>query len=445
MFLGAIVLQLGADSLAGDRLGCFNLSVSGHGECVRFVQSFNVPLMLLGGGGYTLRNVARCWTYETSIACNVELDPKLPYHEYYEYFAPDYKLGTIPTNMLNMNKKEYLDDTITTVFKYLAEIETRPSISVQDSRITLGLPTRLQQIQASIGTKLDDKDININKDSDSKPINDAKHVNNNGSGPRLPLFLREREKEKEKEKSKEKEHEKEKEKQNINKDKEKQKDKENKENGCGAPEWDGVLNPNIGVNGHGIKKKKNNVSIRDVRLQQNQGQGAQGQGEQDGINLNGIGQVATIEQEKHIRETLEDYRVANDVDNTNARISKIQEDKMKEDKRELYNGLKDQDKTGPGPGASVSGININISSGKFNTQIGIVKAKPDNGNSNGNGNNNSNNASSDTNNDAKTNISGNTDVEMNKMNDNKDNRNEGIDKNKNKNSEQKKDGGILNK
>ena len=29
---------------------------------------YNLPLMLLGGGGYTIRNVARCWTYETSVA-----------------------------------------------------------------------------------------------------------------------------------------------------------------------------------------------------------------------------------------------------------------------------------------------------------------------------------------------------------------------------------------
>jgi histone deacetylase 1/2 len=61
---GAVVLQCGADSLTGDRLGCFNLSVRGHGECVKFVRSFNVPLLLLGGGGYTIRNVARCWCYE---------------------------------------------------------------------------------------------------------------------------------------------------------------------------------------------------------------------------------------------------------------------------------------------------------------------------------------------------------------------------------------------
>ena len=34
---GAIVLQCGADSLSGDRLGCFNLSLHGHAECVKFV------------------------------------------------------------------------------------------------------------------------------------------------------------------------------------------------------------------------------------------------------------------------------------------------------------------------------------------------------------------------------------------------------------------------
>jgi len=35
---GAVVLQCGADSLTGDRLGCFNLTLKGHGDCVRFVQ-----------------------------------------------------------------------------------------------------------------------------------------------------------------------------------------------------------------------------------------------------------------------------------------------------------------------------------------------------------------------------------------------------------------------
>jgi len=64
---GAIVLQCGADSLAGDRLGCFNLSLKGHAACIEYVKSFNLPILLLGGGGYTIRNVARCWALETSV------------------------------------------------------------------------------------------------------------------------------------------------------------------------------------------------------------------------------------------------------------------------------------------------------------------------------------------------------------------------------------------
>jgi len=35
---GAVVLQCGADSLTGDRLGCFNLSLKGHAECVAFMK-----------------------------------------------------------------------------------------------------------------------------------------------------------------------------------------------------------------------------------------------------------------------------------------------------------------------------------------------------------------------------------------------------------------------
>lgn len=79
-----IVLQCGADSLACDRLGCFNLSIRGHGACVAFTKTFNIPLLVLGGGGYTIRNVSRCWAYETSVLLGVSLPNDLPYNEYYE-------------------------------------------------------------------------------------------------------------------------------------------------------------------------------------------------------------------------------------------------------------------------------------------------------------------------------------------------------------------------
>ena len=63
----AIVFQSGADSLAGDRLGCFNLSLKGHAAALAYVKSFGVPMLVLGGGGYTMTNVCRCWTYETAV------------------------------------------------------------------------------------------------------------------------------------------------------------------------------------------------------------------------------------------------------------------------------------------------------------------------------------------------------------------------------------------
>ena len=40
---------------------------------MEFVKSFDLPLLLLGGGGYTIRNVARCWTYETAKALGQEI------------------------------------------------------------------------------------------------------------------------------------------------------------------------------------------------------------------------------------------------------------------------------------------------------------------------------------------------------------------------------------
>ena len=63
----AIVLQCGADSLAGDRVGTFNLSSVAHATCVLLVKHLNLPLLVLGGGGYNVENVAKCWAYETAM------------------------------------------------------------------------------------------------------------------------------------------------------------------------------------------------------------------------------------------------------------------------------------------------------------------------------------------------------------------------------------------
>ncbi|CDR45985.1 CYFA0S21e00254g1_1 [Cyberlindnera fabianii] len=128
----AIVLQCGGDSLSGDRLGCFNLSMRGHANCVNFCKNLGVPLMVLGGGGYTMRNVARTWSYETGILNNKLLDEDLPYNDYYEYFGPDYKLDVRPSNMYNANSPEYLDKILTQIFSNLEATKFAPSVQIQD-------------------------------------------------------------------------------------------------------------------------------------------------------------------------------------------------------------------------------------------------------------------------------------------------------------------------
>ncbi|KAL1122502.1 hypothetical protein AAG570_002833 [Ranatra chinensis] len=129
----AIVLQCGADSLDNDRLGCFSLSTKGHGECVKFVRDFNIPLLAVGGGGYTLRNVARCWTYETSLLLDEPISNELPYNEYLEYFAPDFTLHPdVLTRQENANSKQYLEAITRHVYDNLKMIQHSPSVQMQD-------------------------------------------------------------------------------------------------------------------------------------------------------------------------------------------------------------------------------------------------------------------------------------------------------------------------
>ncbi|CAG8501611.1 8256_t:CDS:10 [Funneliformis mosseae] len=128
-----IVLQCGADSLSGDRLGCFNLSSKGHADCVRFVKKFNIPMLVLGGGGYTIRNVSRAWAYETGVIVGQEIGPGLPSNNSgNDYFGPEYTLMVHPSNMENKNTREYLEKIMMTIFENLDRSRHVPSVQIQD-------------------------------------------------------------------------------------------------------------------------------------------------------------------------------------------------------------------------------------------------------------------------------------------------------------------------
>ncbi|KAH9482165.1 histone deacetylase (class I) Clr6 [Psilocybe cubensis] len=131
----AVVLQCGSDSLAGDKLGCFNLTMKGHANCVQFLRKQNIPLILLGGGGYTVKNVARTWTYETACALGIEneIDPNLPWNQYFEWFGPRYRLEVPENNMEDLNVKEgTLDSVREAVLEQLQQLQCAPSVQMQD-------------------------------------------------------------------------------------------------------------------------------------------------------------------------------------------------------------------------------------------------------------------------------------------------------------------------
>lgn len=50
----AIWLQCGADSLHGDVIGGFNMTTKGHGAAIQHMLKFGIPIILVGGGGYTV-------------------------------------------------------------------------------------------------------------------------------------------------------------------------------------------------------------------------------------------------------------------------------------------------------------------------------------------------------------------------------------------------------
>jgi histone deacetylase 1/2 len=131
---GVVVMCCGADSLSGDRVGCWNLSFRGHAAVLEYVKTFNLPMLVLGGGGYTIRNVARCWCYETSRLLNQHIPDSIPWHEYMDYYAPEYKLHVPVSNMENENSRESLEKTKNKILEQLSQLEHAPNAQMMTSQ-----------------------------------------------------------------------------------------------------------------------------------------------------------------------------------------------------------------------------------------------------------------------------------------------------------------------
>ncbi|XP_057573466.1 histone deacetylase 8 isoform X6 [Hippopotamus amphibius kiboko] len=77
----AVVLQLGADTIAGDPMCSFNMTPVGIGKCLKYILQWQLATLILGGGGYNLANTARCWTYLTGVILGKTLSSEIPDHE----------------------------------------------------------------------------------------------------------------------------------------------------------------------------------------------------------------------------------------------------------------------------------------------------------------------------------------------------------------------------
>ncbi|KAI7835938.1 hypothetical protein COHA_010172 [Chlorella ohadii] len=190
---GAIVMCCGADSLSGDKLGCFNLSIQGHSNCIEFLARFGVPMLLLGGGGYTMRNVSRCWCYETGKMLGLDLPDEIPEAGYadYDYFMDTHRLRIAVSNMKNANTRDSLDKIRTTVLENLAVMPPAPSAQmapVPPQHEAAELPEEDMEARGG-GAAYDDRHVQCEHDVGDDERDDVKAARNDqahGSEPAAP-------------------------------------------------------------------------------------------------------------------------------------------------------------------------------------------------------------------------------------------------------------------
>lgn len=108
----AVVIQCGADALAGDPTKAFNISSECYAQCLRQVLRWGLPTLVLGGGGYNNCNTAKCWALLTAVCLEDPASPPLklaglsedlPEHDQLGDFSGDYLLPVQETNMKNEN------------------------------------------------------------------------------------------------------------------------------------------------------------------------------------------------------------------------------------------------------------------------------------------------------------------------------------------------------
>ena len=106
----------------------------GTQSACEFTKSFGVPTLVLGWWGvHDPQRGARCWAYETSVLLGTKGIPiEVPYNDYFEYYAPDYKLHLTPEPRENMNTEASLNSVRTELLQQLQDLQGAPSVQMQE-------------------------------------------------------------------------------------------------------------------------------------------------------------------------------------------------------------------------------------------------------------------------------------------------------------------------
>lgn len=65
----AIVLEVGADTLAGDPLAGFSMTNNTMADVINLLLAFGKPILAVGGGGYNVENTVRAWALVWTALC----------------------------------------------------------------------------------------------------------------------------------------------------------------------------------------------------------------------------------------------------------------------------------------------------------------------------------------------------------------------------------------
>ena len=109
-----LVTQLGIDSYHSDPITHLQLTSRGYVELIREFAKLGLPWLALGGGGYDIGAVARCWTLAYGVMLGVEWPDQIPASVADRYPSPNLRDTValdVPTNVRQQGR-EYLEDGV---------------------------------------------------------------------------------------------------------------------------------------------------------------------------------------------------------------------------------------------------------------------------------------------------------------------------------------------